>query len=225
MRTASEEVKFELWQVLKQNSFSGQKIIELLSQDETIKKLFQASAGVKEGYTIVEHTLKVFETFKEQLAPFQAKFKFPVIANVRLIETLQMMAALHDIGKPLAIAEGDKNRQHEFTMPLVQEQFEKFDFTNEETKLALAIVGHDYIGEMIKDRATPSKTLELLQQQAQSCRLSLQEFMPLQLFYYVIDAASYPMLRLRIFVLDKGLLTPDRQSFWELVKQAGLEAT
>lgn len=215
-----------IWNLLKEPELNAAALLSELSKDSEIADLYAADAGVWEGFTIQEHTLMVLENFRAQYPLFQKKFAFRAGENIRLQELLRISIALHDIGKPLAIRNGDKKMQHEFTLEILASQLRKWNFNDAEIRLSLALVGHDFLGEMVKGRTTPEQTLQGLQQTAMHAALPMQDFFPIQCMFYCIDAAAYPSLRQRIFTINAdGLLIPDRDSFYTLCSIAGQPIT
>jgi hypothetical protein len=98
--------------------FVPEELLRSLCTDKNLEKLFSASAGVWEGYSIREHTLmvmKMFENFWACCIPDEQK------------KLWRMFLALHDIGKPIAIARfGDKGKQHATTLPIIRQVLKIF---------------------------------------------------------------------------------------------------
>jgi hypothetical protein len=195
---------------------SGSEIINYLVNDSELEQLFKASAGVWEGYSVEEHTLMVFAVFVQQFPLYQARYQFQVLPDVRLLATLKLTLALHDIGKPYAIAAGDKERQHEFTIPLLEKVFLQLGFSVNEVKLAKALVDNDVIGEWIQGRISLEQAKEELEKIAQTAGMSLINYIPLQLLFYTADAGSYPNLYRRVFTTVDDLLIPKKFQFQRL---------
>lgn len=210
-----------IWPLLQNPQLNAKGIIAALSQDAELAKLYAADAGVWEGFTIAEHTLMVFENLRDQFPVFHKKFDWQMPESLRLQELLRLTVALHDIGKPIAIAKGDKKLQHEFTLQILTVQLKKLAFLPPEVRLAEALVGHDFLGEMVKGRASAAETLPQLSKLAKTADVEFRNYFPLQAMFYCIDAAAYPSLRQRIFTKTfEGLLVPDRDSFYQLCELA-----
>jgi hypothetical protein len=205
-----------LWAILDAKKYNGEEVIEFLSHETQLKDLFAASAGVWEGYSIKQHTLMVFEVFAEQFSAYQQFYQFKTNQDVRLSQTLKFAIALHDIGKPYAIQAGNKNRQHEFTVPILEKALSHFGFSENETRLAKALVGNDIMGDLVKGIINAKQAKSRLAAVADEAGMPLGEFVPLQFLFYTIDAASYPTLRQRIFTTSDGLLVPNRSQFQAL---------
>lgn len=211
-----EKSSHSLWLSLNDTNYNGSEIIEILSKDKKLSELFIADAGVWEGYSIQEHTLLVYQVFAEQFNVYNQFYNFSPNREVRFWPLMKILIALHDIGKPIAIKNGDKSEQHKYTMDILSEKMTAMNFNDHEIKLAIALVGHDHIGKMIKKDKEPLSTKEKIQKQAELADHSLESFFPIQAFYYCIDAAAYPGLRKRIFTTKNQLLVPISERYNEL---------
>ncbi len=163
-----------------------------------LRPRFDASAGVHEGYTIREHTHRVYGAFSRQAAqyPFDA-MSVPEGADVpRLLKTA---IALHDLGKPDAIAAGGKHLQHEFTVKILTEKLRALGFSDAETNLAEALVGNDVIGDLVKQLITEKQAYEQIAALAKKAGMPPDDFYLLQKLFYVSDASSYPLLEQEVF--------------------------
>lgn len=207
----------EVWEALKTPQKSGKNIINELSRDSTLKKLFEADAGVSQGYTIREHTLMVLVIFNRQYLKFYSYFKIEPLPNIRLLELFKITIALHDIGKPLAIAAGNKELQHYYTLPILVEQLRKLNFNESEIQLAVNLVGNEVMGSLIRQRIDVPTALIKFQALAHQSGLSLKQYLPLQALFYTADAGSYPELRRYVFSNKDDILLPDRLEFYELI--------
>ncbi|MGE4130004.1 MAG: hypothetical protein AB7F86_00110 [Bdellovibrionales bacterium] len=213
---AGQSEEASLWALLDQPIVNGAQIIRHLQRHPEFAGLYAADAGVWEKYSIEQHTLMVFDTFAEQFGAYRDFYKFDLGSDIRLLQTLKFVIALHDIGKPHAIKAGDKNRQHEFTVPILKEAMKRYGFSREERKLGEALVGNDVLGDLVKGNISAGAAKERLVKSAERAGLEVKVYVPVQLMFYTIDAASYPTLRQRIFTIDDGLLVPNRGQFRQL---------
>src|SRR5687767_7515118 len=124
--------------------FVPEELLNSLCTDKNLEKLFSASAGIWEGYSIREHTLmvmKMFENFWACCIPDEQK------------KLWRMFLALHDIGKPIAIARfGDKGKQHATTLPIIRQVMSDYGFSDAEIYRAELLVDQDTIGLYLKDQ-------------------------------------------------------------------------
>lgn len=170
---------------LEKDPFDPQSLIEALSTDETLKALFEADAGVWEGYSIQTHTRMVFNVFEN----FQLN-NIPEEISLKLMRTL---VAVHDIGKPLALkAHGNVLRQHEYTSPLVQKVLIELGFNAKEINLGLAIIKQDFLGNLFRG----IDNLETVAQQItdvskKNTHLNPNTFLKILKIYYMSDAGAY----------------------------------
>jgi len=212
----------DVWHLLASEEMSGESLIQLLSKDRELKILFEGSAGVSEGYTVKEHTLRVFKLFEEQRKVFPLRYQFTLPDDIRVWETLRIAIALHDIGKPLALRAGDKDRQHEFTVPILLSHLNRLGFTEREARLAEALVGHDIVGELSKGLISLDEARVSLRALARAAQLPDAVFLPLQALFFVSDAGSYPYLRSRVFTFEGRVLMPKAPGLSELLRHLRL---
>lgn len=202
---------------IRAEEFTATNVIaQLEANDANISNLFAADAGVHEHYTIKEHTLRVLQVFQTQKSYYQLE-QLKLAAGVRLSETLIMTIALHDIGKPRAITAGNKWLQHEFTIPILEEQFIKYQYSSNEIDLAKALVDNDIIGELLQGQLTAEQAVTKLQVCANEAHMQLKDFFALQQLFYVSDAGSYPFLLKQVFKREQNnQLVPHAEAFKQL---------
>jgi len=202
---------------IRAEEFNATTIIAQLEADDTnISSLFAADAGVYERYTIKEHTLRVLQVFQTQKSYYHLD-QLKLAPEVRLSKTLIMTLALHDIGKPKAIMVGNKGLQHEFTLPILEEQFTKYKYSSNEIDLAKALVDNDVIGELLQGQLTAQQAATKLQVCANEAHMQLKDFFLLQQLFYASDAGSYPFLLKQVFKREpSGQLIPRDAIFKQL---------
>lgn len=188
----------------------------LASRHPQVAKLLQEDAGVWEGYTIGEHTGMVLDAWKE-VASDQEVDRLSQQSGIDLRRLMPAVLSLHDIGKPLAIEAGDRELQHEFTLPILRSVLGKEGFGEQEIKLAEALVGHDVFGDVLRGRASVGEGRRVLAKRAAQAGMDPQVFMQLAGLYYKADAISYPALRKTLF--KKGSTKLRNPDFDALVGQ------
>lgn len=163
-----------------------------------VANLMPESAGVKEGLTIEQHTRTVLQNFQEQADPAELETLSQALGtNVqRLVE---YAIALHDIGKPKAVKLGNKSRQHEFTLPILQDVMKSEGFGEEHIRIASTLVDNDVLGDVLKGRLTAKDALPKIQALAQKAGLPATTFLKLQSMLYKADASAYPAVRAKAF--------------------------
>lgn len=208
---------------LHQRQMKGSEIINLLIREYPgLRLLYNQSAQVREGYTVKEHTLRVFneyEMLKNQIDLNEFEFS-EVSSNIDML--LKVGIALHDIGKPL----GPKEEQHRHTVPILETALETWGFDAKEIRLAVALIGHDIIGDLIKpnSKKAVSEAFEELNQKAIDAGLDYRKFFTLQKLFYFSDAMSYPYLKANVFRCNESnRFTPINPKF-EMLELGFLQA-
>ena len=139
----------ELEEIFEDESFSPEKLVTLL--EKQYPDTYEQGTDVWEGYTLKQHTLMVMKQFEKY---FSDK---TLPANVNK-DNFRLILALHDIGKPEAIAKGGKHLQHEYTQQYVQKLFSELEIDKKHTDLALALTSKDPIGKYIANRTNALDT-------------------------------------------------------------------
>lgn len=178
---------------------------DLASRHEAIAGAIDEDAGVKEGYTIGEHTRRVLANYRVQsdqseIADLSGRLGMDV---GRLMEHA---VALHDMGKPQAVKLGQKSRQHEFTKPILEQVLRDEGFADSEVALASTLVNNDILGKVLQGKKDASTAIRELEAAAKQANVPLQDYLRLQTLLYVSDAASYPALRQKVFTEQDGKL-------------------
>jgi len=146
---------------------------------------YGADKGVREGYTLQQHTLMV-------LGQYDTYFGWKDLPQGTDRGLFRLLLALHDIGTPHAIYEtGDKRNQHRYTVEMMQRVLEVVGYAQLDVALALAIVSGDPIGRYLKGRETASATCEELVRLVGPTGRGPAEFLDILLTYYQVDAGAY----------------------------------
>lgn len=201
---------------LRLTRMNGKSIIEFFSQNAKLNELFNKGAGVKEGYSIREHTLMVYDVFNEirRFFPLQNRITKD---GTNLEDLTNFIIALHDIGKPVAIKNEGKHLQHEYTLPIIQDIMKTHGFQQNDVNVISSLIGNDVLGNLMKGTISPQEAFRRLNSFANDAGMNPSDFFQLQAFFYTIDAASYPLLRAKIFQsTTDGRLIPNSPRFEEL---------
>jgi hypothetical protein len=91
---------------LSATTLNAQDLLDLLNQDPLLDEAYRMSAGVGEGYTVLEHTKMVLQQALEHQHHFEEKIKTHLPWNYFLL-----FLALHDIGKGVALKESTNSNQ------------------------------------------------------------------------------------------------------------------
>lgn len=151
--------------------------------DAEFKAAFDADSG-SDGYTIRRHTLMVMGQFRKY-------FSYQPLPGGVSSDLIEMTLALHDIGKPEAIAEGSKDRQHEFTDPHIRAAARALGYGEEQVRLAASLAAADTIGLFLMRKGSAEEHAQALATAAQGTGLTTQEFYDLVKIFYQSDAGSY----------------------------------
>ncbi len=168
--------------VLTNPNFESPQLLHLLNRD--FGKIYLADAGVREKYTIGQHTTMVMNQFEKYFSATTFPMEFSR-------ETFRFFLALHDIGKPEAIRRGDKNQQHFYTKRLMSEIFTRLNFSATEIKIAQALVSTDCLGKYIRGNISAKDTAEIITGLAQEAGLKTKDFFDLLTIFFCCDAGSY----------------------------------
>ncbi|HAM35525.1 MAG TPA: hypothetical protein DCP85_06315 [Elusimicrobia bacterium] len=172
----------ELDGVVNGPDFEPRVLLEELKKDDFLKRQYNKSVGVGEGYTLEQHTLMV-------LGQFERYFKAALPGNVDR-GFFRLVLALHDIGKPRAVEDGDKSNQHEHTREIMRTYLTGLHFTPSQIRMAVGLIDGDPIGPYIKGGDLSAYKFEI-QVMAKKAGLAPDVFFDLLRIFYMVDAGSY----------------------------------
>lgn len=174
----------ELEEVFEDGQFNPEKLVALL--EKQYPGTYDQKVGVKQDYTLKQHTLKVMGQYEKY---FKDK---PFPAGVDR-NTFRLILGLHDVGKPEAVAQGDKHLQHDFTEQHIRRLFNSLHIDEKHTNLATALVSGDPLGRFIngKKGMTASDARKAIEEMADKAGIPVEEFFKLLCIYYKSDAGSY----------------------------------
>lgn len=171
----------ELNKVLQNPKHTPEDILAFFEKD--FGSEFAKDAGVFEKYSIREHTGMMLNQYRKYFYDNE----LPQGVDKDFLEVL---FALHDIGKPEAIAHGDKYKQHEYTVPVLHNALKQLGYTEKDVAIAVAVIDGDTIGAFLKG-GDVSGSAEAIVHSADSAGMSVDEFWKLLTIYYQSDAGSY----------------------------------
>ena len=164
--------------------YSPASLIKLL--DSQLPNLYTQDGGVWEGYTIADHTAMVLHQFERYCAPYP----LPGAIDTGLF---RLFLALHDIGKPIAIAiapEG-KRGQHRYTWELIEKFYRYVGIDGAFTAISRTLLHDDPIGGYLRGRHSKAESEEIIRYQARTAALPIDRYFQLLQIYYKVDAGSY----------------------------------
>lgn len=168
---------------------------DLAARYPEVAEAFAGPTGTPEFASIREHTAAVFDRYQKS----GASMGVPELDAV-----MPTIIALHDIGKPAAIAAGDKNRQHEMTLPILERVMRADGATDKQVSFAKAIVGQDIIGQLVRGQLDVGEAQVEMAFAAFDAGVSQEQFHSIAQAMYNADAGSYS--RLSHLFDDKGRL-------------------
>lgn len=107
------------------------KLVEAAKKVEGYEAIFDADAGNWEGFTLAEHTETVLRNFDETYAN-----KLPV----ELLAPMRLAILAHDVGKPIAAAEGVKHRQKDYNVTQADDFLTKLGIDKKLKGLLVAVI-------------------------------------------------------------------------------------
>lgn len=209
IHTNTEEYGFDL-------SFAKRGLEEWIgSQDVDIDGLFQAlklqpefsywfgrEVGGPDGLSLEQHTRKVISNYLHYFAGKQGFFPSE--------KEYLLCLALHDIGKPSAVAEGNKKLQHVKTLEILERNKDILPISQESYEIMVTVIDADPIGNFmnIAEEYTLKDACEEVLQMQEKLAIPLGDFIMSLTIYYQCDAAGYTSLQKRLFLLgEDGSLT------------------
>ncbi|MFZ5391665.1 MAG: hypothetical protein ACOZAR_00520 [Patescibacteria group bacterium] len=159
----------------------GEKLINLLSGD--FAQIMDKDVGTWEKYTLREHTELVLKQFDY----YYSNKNLPLNIDKNLF---RIILALHDIGKPIAVAQRSKNLQHKYTVKILEDYLPKIGFDEKQIKIAKAILKSDPVGEVAKNSRYNEQAV-VVQNLAKEVGITNQEMLELLEVLYKCDAGSY----------------------------------
>ncbi|MCB9026615.1 MAG: hypothetical protein H6625_09885, partial [Bdellovibrionaceae bacterium] len=164
-------------------------------------------SGVYEGYSIQIHNERLFEIYQAEKGPKLFALARRIGKTPKDFDNfIETVIVLHNIGKPIAMKVGDLTRHHEFTLPILLDVLGNLGWSDRDIQLAKSLVSHNVIGNYMKGNSDVYRTLAKLDHLATQNNMDLDIFTELQVFFYKIDAGSYPYLQNLFFVKsDKGM--------------------
>jgi len=174
--------KTELTKIIESKNFNPEDLISLL--EKQYPNVYNQDAGVWEGYSLKRHTLMVIRQFEK----YFSHSDLPLGVSVSFF---RLILALHDIGKPEAIAKGGKHLQHKYTQKYILSLFKLLEIEEKNTNIALVLASGDPIGKYISNEKSIFDTLETVEKMAKKADVPIDQFFKLLCIYYKVDAGSY----------------------------------
>lgn len=204
IHTNTEDYNFDV-------SFAKAALEEwMTSSDEDIEELFKAlklqpefsywfdkAIGGPDNLSLEQHTRSVIYNY---LNFFAGKQKFLPTEKEYLL-----CLALHDIGKPAAVAEGNRKRQHIKTLEILKRNEGILPVEHKSYEIIRTIIDADPIGRYLnatEEFDSEDAVNEVLEMQ-KKLEIPITDLGESLFIYYQCDAAGYQSLQKRLFLLGE----------------------
>jgi len=155
------------------------EIQKLILLDAELDEIYKTKVR---HYTLFDHTVLVYTQY--------LKYKWSLLPE-KFKDLFKTFLLLHDVGKPIAFAKGNKDNQYKYTQEILRRVWRKTNFSVEELEIALALSSGDPIGEYFQGKIAAVETTTLLSELAIKANIDIQSFFNLFMIYYQCDISSY----------------------------------
>lgn len=174
--TKSDDIEKFLGISFEDGEFSPEELITAIEVEmPELEELYNTRVR---HYVLKKHTLLVCEQFEQYAFDFNQK-----ILNLDL---MRIILALHDIGKAI-----DRTSQHDHTLSLVREFWEKSPFTEYELKIAEVLLKNDHLGNYFKNKYDLDSLKQEIISDAENLHIDSAALLQLKMILYQCDIASY----------------------------------
>ncbi len=173
---------------------TSNELIDILSCDEELKTCFSKLAGVREGYTVLEHTKRVLELAQRYRESFSPQVE-------KLVDWWEftLFLALHDIGKGISkeIHPNPNPKQLELQMSreILEKTMQKLDLSPEKISIFSAMLKYDSLGDYLQCDIDIDVIKSHIIEMAEMSKTNPKQFYQIYHSFHIIDAASYPTLQ------------------------------
>jgi len=148
------------------------------------KQEYDSDIGSSAGYTLKDHTNMV-------LGQFNKYYKGQLLPGNFNSNAFEALLALHDIGKPKAISEGNEKSQHENTVALMNNTLQGMGLKQSEINVCNALIHADVLGEYLQNDKSLEETVKRLEESAKFAGMNPIDFFDLELLLFKVDAGAY----------------------------------
>jgi O-acetyl-ADP-ribose deacetylase (regulator of RNase III) len=158
------------------------KVVNIYNICKSVPSLEELYNTRVRHYTLMEHTLYVLKQFETYFANQFSEFD---------VDSFRMFLLLHDIGKPLAHQQGNRDNQSSETIKIISENRERLNISDNHFILFKALLSSDALGLYIQNKIPLIEAYENIIAQSKYSGLEKNAFFYLLSVYYQSDAASY----------------------------------
>ncbi|MFC2084011.1 hypothetical protein ACFLS9_03055 [Bacteroidota bacterium] len=180
---------------------SNETLISNLCQlDNRLRELFATKIR---HYALYNHTLAVLNEFNKYFANW-------ILKDILSRDKMRLFLALHDIGKPFAYQDGNKSKQHQYTLQILNDIKVNLGVNDGEFNLFTALSANDPLGKYFQSAISSLLTSDLIISIAKDNHIVIQDYLEILTVYFQVDAGSYtkdagglPYLE-KLFVYNNG---------------------
>ena len=154
-------------------------IASLSNLSTTISQMYNSTVR---HYKLLNHTKLVCNQFEKYFLENNCKI------NLNLF---RVFLALHDIGKPMAFKNGNKDNQFRYTIEIITSIWKNLPFNQQDLQTVLSLVSNDCLGEYYQEKLSIEVTKKSLIGLSKKTNLSIFDFLKLYMVYYQCDTAAY----------------------------------
>lgn len=190
----TEYIRESITEWLETESGTPENIINALCIHPELKHWYSQKVGSPDRLNLLQHTSAVIKNYVKYFDGQQQLFENE--------KHYLLFLALHDIGKPMAIINGNKEEQHKFSIKIIDQIKDVLVLDNEVIERIKHLLDGDPIGKYLNptDSQTKEEAIEQIKKMADSMGLSIKELWTTLAIYYQCDATGYDSLRKSIFL-------------------------
>ena len=161
------------------------QMIEDLKKDDSLRQVLESQSGSWENYTVGQHTLMVMNQYEKYFSGKPLPLDLDENSFLRIL-------LVHDLGKAKAVAEGDKDKQHEYNVDLGIKILKELGSSEKEINIAKALLCGDTFGKYVGSRNYEiEKTVSEIKEISETAGIGIEDLLNLLMVYYQCDAGAY----------------------------------
>ncbi|WP_222539519.1 DarT ssDNA thymidine ADP-ribosyltransferase family protein [Pedobacter polysacchareus] len=175
-------------------------LLNILKIHPELNYYYDRPIGGPDSLSLEEHTIAVMNNYLEYFAGTQKIFA----TEKEYIFCL----SLHDIGKPAAMADGNRHMQHIKTLEILERLRGVFPITDDAMHKMRVLINADPIGKYLNSATdyTCEEASMAIGEMSDKLTISKSDFLQNLICYYQCDASGYDSLSKRLFIQVEGRL-------------------
>lgn len=174
-------IKQEILDSVNESPFIPIKLITLLKRIDGLENQYLSKVR---HYTLEKHSLLVLTEFERHFT----SFNLPISRGL-----FRIFLCIHDIGKPIALARGNINDQHLYSIKIINKISDSLPLNNSEITLCNVLIMNDPIGLYFQNRVSIEEASVIILESSRKTNLSIKDYLRLLTIYYQADTASYTL--------------------------------